>query len=88
MLRLTSRAMTQFTIQRLPPAQLILDFSAMAVRLILDVEVVGLVVHAVRRALLPLGDACGRLAAALIFIHSDNSGLCKSSGVVSREVRS
>jgi len=70
MLRLTSRAVTKFTIQRLPPTQLILHFSTMAIRLVFDVKVVVLLVHAVGRALLPLRDTRRRLAAGLVLIHS------------------
>ena len=71
MLCLTSRAVAQLAVKRLTATQLVLDLAAMAVRCILDIEVVHLlVVHAVGRALLPLGDAGGRLAAALILVHS------------------
>lgn len=41
----------------------------MAIRLVLDVKVLVLLVHAVRRALLPLRDAGCRLAAGLVFVH-------------------
>jgi hypothetical protein len=69
MLGLASCAMAQFTVQRLPPAQLVLDLSAVAIGLVFDVEVLVLVMHFVGCALLPLGDACRRLAAALVFVH-------------------
>ena len=41
----------------------------MAIRLIPRLEVLVLLMHAVRRALLPLVDACRALAAGLIFVH-------------------
>lgn len=72
MLRLTSRAMTEFTIQRLPSTQLILNFSTMAIRFILDVKVLILLMYTVRRTLLPLRDASRRLSTALILIHPDS----------------
>lgn len=53
-LGLTGGAMAQLAVQRLPSAELVLDFSAMAVGLILDIEVVGLLVDTVRCALFPL----------------------------------
>jgi hypothetical protein len=68
-LRLASCAMAQFAVQGLSPAQLILDLSAVAIGLVFDVEVLVFVMHLVGCALLPLGDACRRLAAALIFTH-------------------
>jgi hypothetical protein len=54
MLRLARGAMAQFTVQRLPPTQLELHIAAVAVGFVLDVEVVVLLVDAVRGALLPL----------------------------------
>jgi hypothetical protein len=68
-LRLASCAMAQFAVQGLPPAQLIPDLSAVAIGLVFDVEVLVLVMHLVGCALFPLGDACRRLAAALILTH-------------------
>ena len=75
MLRLASGAMAELAVQRLPPVQLVLDLAAMAVGLVLYVEIVLLVVHAVRRALLPLADSGRRLAAGLILIHSDSGNV-------------
>jgi hypothetical protein len=46
--------MTQFAVQRLPAAELVLDLAAMAVGLVLNIKILGLVVDAVGRALLPL----------------------------------
>jgi hypothetical protein len=69
-LRLARGAMAQLAVQRLPPTQLVLDLAAVAVGLILDVEVRAIVVDLVRGARLPLADASRRLAAGLIFIHS------------------
>ena len=54
MLRLARCAMAQLAVQRLSSAQLVLDLSAVAVGLVLDVKVVVLLVDAVWRALLPL----------------------------------
>ena len=71
MLCLAGCAVAELAVERLAAAQLVLDLAAVAVGCVLDVEVVELpVVHAVRRALLPLRDAGGRLAAALILVHS------------------
>jgi hypothetical protein len=61
--------MAQLAVQRLPSAELILDLSAMAIGLVLDVKVLHVIMNAIRRALLPLRDAGRRLAAALIFVH-------------------
>lgn len=72
MLGLASGAMAQLAVERLSPAQLVLDLAAMAVGLVFDVEVLALVVDAVGWALLPFGDASRRLAAALIFIHPED----------------
>jgi len=69
MLCLTRRTMTQLTIQRLTPTQLIRDFPAVAISLVLDVKVLVLLVHAVWRALLPFGDTGRRLALVLRVIH-------------------
>lgn len=70
MLCLAGRAVAELAVERLAAAQLVLDLAAMAVGRVLGVEVVDLLVHAVGRALLPLGDAGGRLAAALVLVHS------------------
>jgi len=69
MLRLARGAMAQFAVQRLPPTELELHFAAVAVGFVFDVEVLVLLVHAVRGTLLPLRDTRRRLAAALVFIH-------------------
>ena len=70
MLCLAGRAMTQLAVERLAAAQLVLDLAAMAVGCVLHIEAVDLlVVHTVWRALLPLRDAGGRLAAALVLVH-------------------
>jgi hypothetical protein len=83
MLRLTRRAMAQFTIQRLASTELILDLAAVTIRLVLHIKVLILLVYTVRRALLPLRNARRLLATVLIFGHSDSRcGEC-----VSREVR-
>ena len=88
MLCLAGCAMAELAVERLAAAQLVFDLAAVAVGRVLDIEVVDLlVVHAVGRALLPLGDASRRLAAALILIHS--SGGCGELGELwSCEVRS
>ena len=58
MLCLTGCAVAELAIEGLTAAQLVLDLAAMAVRRVLDIEVVDLlVVYTVRRALLPLGNA-------------------------------
>lgn len=63
--------MTELAVERLAAIQLVLDLAAVAVGCVLDIEVVDLlVVNAVGRTLLPLGNASRRLAAALILIHS------------------
>jgi uncharacterized transporter YbjL len=74
MLSLAGRAVAELAVERLAAAQLVLDLAAVAVGCVLGVEVLSLVVHAVGRALLPLGDAGGRLAAALVLIHSSWCG--------------
>jgi hypothetical protein len=86
MLRLTRRAMTQLAIQRLPSTKLILDFPAVTIRFVLDVKVLVLLVHVVRRTLFPLRDARRLLAAVLVFSHFGKGGA--EAGVVSRKVRS
>jgi hypothetical protein len=70
MLRLTRRAMAQLAIQRLLPANLILDLPAMAIGLIQRIELLVVLVDAIRRALLPRRDARCALAAALVLVHS------------------
>lgn len=60
MLRLTRSAVTQLRVKRLLPAKLVLNLAAMAIGLVSDFEV-GFLVHAVRRALLPLAVALGAL---------------------------
>ena len=71
MLCLAGCAVAQLAVERLAAAQLVLDLAAMAVGCVLDIEVVDLlVVHAVRRSLLPLRNTSRRLAAALILVHS------------------
>lgn len=71
MLCLAGCAMAQLAVEWLAAAQLVLDLAAMAVGCVLDIEAVNLLVmHTVWRALLPLRDTGGRLAAALILIHS------------------
>ena len=65
MLRLTSRTMTQLTIQRLLTTKFILDLPTMAISLVLDVKVLSLIMDAIRRALLPLRDALRAIALVL-----------------------
>jgi hypothetical protein len=68
---LTCCAMAELAVERLTTAQLVLNLTAVAVGFVLDIKVINLlVVHAVRWALLPLRNACRRLAAALVLIHS------------------
>lgn len=71
MLCLAGCAVAELAVERLAAAQFVLNLAAVAVGCVLDVKVVDLlVVHAVRRTLLPLRDTGGGLAAALIFVHS------------------
>jgi hypothetical protein len=84
-LGLAGCAMAELAVERLPPTELILHFSAMAVGFVLDVKVLHVLVDAVRRALLPLGDARRRLAAALVLVHPEGR-LCKC-GMLARELR-
>lgn len=79
--------MAELAVERLAAAQLVLDLAAVAVGCVLDIEAIDiLVVYAVGRTLLPLGDASRRLAAALILIHS--FGCCGELGKLwSCEVR-
>lgn len=69
MLRLARRAMTQLAPERLSPADLELDFLAMAAAVVQGLEVVVAVVHEIRGAFLPLGDALCALATALVLVH-------------------
>jgi hypothetical protein len=91
MLRLTRRAMTQFAIQRLTSTELVLDFPAVAVGFVLDVKVLVLLMHPVRRALFPFRDASCFLATGLVLVlvlgHFEGGGGERGRGV-SREVRS
>jgi hypothetical protein len=59
MLGLAGGAMAQLAVERLLPAELVLDLAAVAVGLVLDIKVLVLVVDAVGWALLPLGNASG-----------------------------
>lgn len=68
-LRLARRAVAELGVEGFAARQLVRDFAAVAVGLVLDVEVFLLLVHAVGRALLPLGDARGFGAAGLVFVH-------------------
>lgn len=68
MLGLAGRAMAQLAVQRLFPAQLVLDPATVAVRLILDVKLVVLLVYPVWRALLPLIFALGAVLSSTIVI--------------------
>ena len=70
MLRLTSRAMTKLTIQRLLATELVLDLATMTGSLIPDLEVLILVMNLVRRALLPLIDASRAGLDVLVRVHS------------------
>ena len=80
--------MAELAVERLAAAQLVLDLAAVAVGCVLDIEAIDiLVVYAVGRTLLPLGDASRRLAAALVLVHSE---CCLGEfvvGMVSRDVR-
>jgi hypothetical protein len=59
MLRLTSATMAELAIQRLIPAQLILDLFTMTARLVLDIEVLAVFVDAVGWGFLPFVLALG-----------------------------
>jgi hypothetical protein len=71
--------MAQLAIQRLFPAQLVLDLATMAIGLVLDVEIVRLLVDAVRRALLPLGDSRSGFAASLVLVHGEGRARLEES---------
>lgn len=70
MLCLACCAVAELAVEGLAAAQLVLDFAAVAVGRVLDVEVIARLVHAVGRALFPLGDSGRGLAAALALVHS------------------
>lgn len=70
MLRLTSRAVAQLTIQRLLTTELILHLATMAAGLVADLEVLIRVVYPIRRPLLPLIDASRAGLSVGIGIHS------------------
>lgn len=74
MLCLACSTVAELAVERLAAAQLVLDLAAVAVGCVLDIEILSLVVDAVWRTLLPLGDTGGGLAAALILIHSACGG--------------
>lgn len=84
MLGLARRAMAELAVERLLPAELELNLAAVAVGFVLCVEMLVLLVHAVRRARLPLADARSLIAAALgvVFAHSGAYG--KGSCVVGK----
>lgn len=77
--------LAQLAIQRLFPRKLVLDLAAMAIGLVLDVELLVVLVYTVRGALLPLGDPRRRLAASLVLVHGDGS---RGKGSCAVEVRS
>jgi len=79
MLCLAGRAVTELAVQWLLPTQLILDLAAVAAGLVADGEVLVALVDAVWRALLPLRDALGGLAAGLILVHFGAFDLCDDS---------
>ena len=87
MLCLAGGTMAKLAVKRLAAAQLVLDLAAVAVGRVLCLKVVGLLVNGVGSALLPLGDTRGRIAAALVFVHS--FACCGEAGeLLSCEVRS
>ena len=87
MLCLAGGAVAELAVEGLAAAQLVLDLAAVAVGRVLGLEVVGLLVDGVGGALLPLGDARGRLAAALVLVHSSCCG-GEAGELWSYEVRS
>lgn len=78
MLRLASRAMAELAVQRCLSAQLILDTSAMAARLVPRLEVVIWVVDLVWCPFLPLGQSICALALALVLGHFRGVSLTES----------
>lgn len=54
MLSLTGSTMAQLAVQRFAAAQLVLDLTAVAVGFVFDIKVFLLLMHTVRRTLLPL----------------------------------
>lgn len=77
---LTCCAMTQFTIQRLLSAQLILHASAMAVCFVAHVETFEALEGSVWRAFLPFVLALGAFAFRLAFVHFFVSDLVVAEG--------
>jgi len=65
---LTGGAVAQLAVEGNVPAELVLDLSAVATGLVLDVELAVVLVDAVRRALLPLVLALGGVAAVLLML--------------------
>lgn len=72
MLRLTSRTVTQFRIQRLLPLELILYPPTMAVCLVLDVETLIGLVGPVRSPFLPFIYSFYRFVSRLLIVHDRN----------------
>jgi hypothetical protein len=87
MLCLAGGTMAELAVKGLAAAQLVLDLAAVAVGCVLGLKVVGLLMNCIGSALLPLGDARGRVAAALIFVHSPYCG-GEAGELLSCEVRS
>jgi len=79
MLCLAGRAVTELAVQWLLPTQLILDLAAVAAGLVTDGEVLIALVDTVWGTLLPLRDALGGLAAALVLVHFGAFDLCDDS---------
>jgi hypothetical protein len=87
MLCLAGGAMAELAVKGLAAAELVLDLAAVAVGRVLGLKVIGLLVDGIGGALLPLGDARGRVAAALIFVHSPYCG-GEAGELLSCEMRS
>lgn len=83
-LSLTGRTMTQLAVQWFSSAELILDLSAMAIGLVLDIKIFPFFVNAIGRALLPLGNTSSRLASALVLVHDE--ACLRKVRLLSREV--
>ena len=87
MLCLARGAMAELAVEGLAAAQLVLHLAAVAVGCVLGLKIVRLLVNGVGGALLPLGDARGRVAAALVLVHSPYCG-GEAGELLSCEVRS
>lgn len=87
MLCLARGAMAELAVEGLAAAQLVLHLAAVAVGCVLGLKVVGLLMNGVGGALFPLGDARGRVAAALVLVHSVYCG-GEAGELLSCEVRS